>query len=328
MTNFQWLHSCEDLQERLAPVLLAMLLCLSPSLVHSQSPTGAEVQDCLVRFAKEVKVPALETGRVAEVTVAINDMVDAGSAIARLNDHSLLTRRRHAMLRLNSARRDAASTAEIEYAERSLDLAQNELATSRLIQNDVLGAVPRSQLEKLKLAVEHGKIEVELANQRKRRAQVEADLREAEVAEIDDQLKNLISESPIDGVVLDVARSPGEWITKGDALVTIGQIDRLHVHALASSREIAPASCRDLPVSVHWVDPSTGKPRSLRGKVLSADPRMLPGGFYRLHAEIVNETLPQNPNQWHLHPGAEVHMKVYQSAATARTQAMEQNLKR
>ncbi|MFK8111659.1 MAG: efflux RND transporter periplasmic adaptor subunit [Rubripirellula sp.] len=301
---------------------LIAVLFMTPTLAQKPKPSGTPVQDCIVRFAQEVKVPALETGRVAELSVKINDMVKTGNFLARLDDRSLLIRRRAALLRLNSAKSDSTDDIETRFAELALAEAEAELDTSRLIQNDVVGAVPRSQLRKLKLAVERGEVEVALAKKKRRRAEVETELREADLSEIDDQLQNLHTASPIDGVVLEVARSAGEWIAKGDTIATIGRIDRLHVHALIDSREIAPTSCRDLPVSVHWTDPATGKERSLRGKVLSSDPQMLPGGRFRLHAEIINEPDPGNPNQWQLKPGAEVRMKVYQAASTARRQSL------
>jgi multidrug efflux pump subunit AcrA (membrane-fusion protein) len=260
----------------------------------------------------------LETGRVAELTVAPNDTITANTPIARLDDRSLLIRRHAALVRLNSAKSEASDDIDIRYAKLALDEAKAELDTSRSIQNDVRGAVPFSQVRKLELAVERGKTELAFAERRQRRAGAEVQLREADLSLMDDQLRNLHAESPIGGVVLEVTRSAGEWIEKGEPVATIGRIDRLHVHALLNGDMISPTICRGLPVSVHWVDPSSSTPRSLRGKVLSVDPQMLPGGCFRLHAEIVNRAAEDDPSQWLLLPGAEVRMKVYPSAATAR----------
>jgi len=304
-------------------ISIRALAQISPTTAHSGA--GIEVEDCMVRFAQQVKVPALESGRVAAVMVAMNDAVEAGAPIARLDDQSLLIRWRAAKLRLNSAKTDATDDVEIRYGELALAEAQAELETSRSIQNDVRGAVPLSQVRRLKLAVERGELEVAQAKKRVARAQVEMELREADLAAIDDQLKNLQAESPISGAVLEVSRSAGEWIEKGETIATIGRIDRLHVHAWLSSQKIAPSACRGLPVSVRWTDPGSGEERSLRGKVLSVDPQMLPGGRFRLHAEIQNLATQNDPSQWQLLPGAEVRMKVYASAATAHNPSRSMN---
>lgn len=297
--------------------VLIGVVTLGSTAAVAQDGQGIELQECLVRFAGEVKVPALETGRVAEVTVKQNDAIENGDPIARLDDRSLLIRRRSALLRLNSARSDDDDDVEIRYAEVALAEAQAELETSRSIQNDVRGAIPLSQLRKLRLAVERGELEVAQARKRKKRAGVEVELREADLSVIDDSLRNLHADSPIGGVVLEVTRSKGEWIEKGETIATIGRMDRLHVHALVSSEKISASKCRGLPVSVHWEDPSTGDARALRGNVLSVDPQMLPGGRFRLHAEIHNQNFGADSSQWQLQPGANVRMKVYVPAAMA-----------
>ncbi len=285
----------------------------------AQTPTsqGIEAEDAFVSFGETVEVPAMETGRVAAIDVAQNDSVNAGAPIARLDDRSLLIRRRAALLRVNSARAESTDEIELRYAELALAEAEAELETSRAIQNDVLGAVPHSQVRKLKLAVERGQLEVAQAKKRRSRAGVELELREADLAVIDDQLRNLHVESPIDGIVVKVSRSAGEWVAKGETIATVGRLDRLHVHALLRRDQIPPAVCRGLPVSVLWLDRSTQSERSLRGKVLSVDPQMLPGGQFAVHAEIRNRAHGHEIPQWVLLPGTEVRMKVFPSAATA-----------
>ncbi|MCG8653099.1 MAG: hypothetical protein MI861_24885, partial [Pirellulales bacterium] len=64
-------------------------------------------------------------------------------------------------------------------------------------------------------------------------------------------------------------------------------------------------------------DPVDGKPRSLRGKVLSVDPQVLQEGRFRLHAEIINQPSLRDETQWQLRPGVEVQMKVFVTAAVA-----------
>jgi multidrug efflux pump subunit AcrA (membrane-fusion protein) len=282
---------------------------------------GIEVQDCAVRFAAEVDVPALTTGRVAEVNVAPNDTIELGAPVARLDDRSLLIRRRAAQLRYDNAKADSEDDVEIQYATVAKAEAEAELDVSRSIQKDARGAVPLTRMRQLRLAVERGQLEVAQAKKRLKLAEVEAGLREADLAVIDDQLRNLHVESPIGGVVLEVDREAGEWIEKGATLATIGRIDRLHIHALLSSEKIAPSQCRGLLVSVHWKDPTDGKEKSLRGKVLSVDPQMLPGGRFRLHAEIVNRRVDNTADQWQLNPGTEVRMKVFPTTLTARRSA-------
>ncbi|KAA1259440.1 dihydrolipoamide acetyltransferase [Rubripirellula obstinata] len=275
-----------------------------------------EVEECVVRFGSEIEVPALETGRIANIAIQRNDQVTNGSPIARLDDQSLLIRRRAAELRVTSAKEEAEDDVEIRYAEVALAEAEAELDNSRSIQNDVRGAIPLTQMRRMRLAVQRGELEVAQAKKRSSRARLELQLRQADVSVIDDQLKNLHAQSPIDGVVLEVTKQKGEWIEKGKSIAKIGQMNRLHLHALVRSDLVSPRHCKGLPISVHWVDDVDGTRRSLSGTVLSVDPQALPGGRYRLHAEIKNErsgsrkTHPSQEN-WLLVPGTSVQMKVY-----------------
>jgi len=289
--------------------LLASLTLLGSSLAAENSTI--EVTDCVVRFAEEVHVPSVESGRVAAVNVKLNEPIDNNAIIARLDDRTLKIRHRASTLRLDHARRTAMDDVELRYAETALAEAEAELDSNRSIHKDVSGAIPLSHLRRLRLAVERGELEVALAKKRRVEAQVEVEMREADVAMLDDQLHNLEITSPMAGTVLEISRSPGEWIEKGEAIATVARVDRLHVHALVRQEMLPLGQCKGLPISVHWIDSHSGLEKSLRGTVLSLDPQVLAGARYRLHAEVINRRDETDPSRWQLVPGTEVRMKVY-----------------
>ncbi|GAA4472266.1 HlyD family efflux transporter periplasmic adaptor subunit [Novipirellula rosea] len=289
--------------------LLASLTLLGRSLAAENSTI--EVTDCVVRFAEEVHVPSVESGRVAAVNVKLNEPIDNNAIIARLDDRTLKIRHRASTLRLDHARRTAMDDVELRYAETALAEAEAELDSNRSIHKDVSGAIPLSHLRRLRLAVERGELEVALAKKRRVEAQVEVEMREADVAMLDDQLHNLEITSPMAGTVLEISRSPGEWIEKGEAIATVARVDRLHVHALVRQEMLPLGQCKGLPISVHWIDSHSGLEKSLRGTVLSLDPQVLAGARYRLHAEVLNRRDETDPSRWQLVPGTEVRMKVY-----------------
>lgn len=289
--------------------LLASLTLLGRSLAAENSTI--EVTDCVVRFAEEVHVPSVESGRVAAVNVKLNEPIDNNAIIARLDDRTLKIRHRASTLRLDHARRTAMDDVELRYAETALAEAEAELDSNRSIHKDVSGAIPLSHLRRLRLAVERGELEVALAKKRRVEAQVEVEMREADVAMLDDQLHNLEITSPMAGTVLEISRSPGEWIEKGEAIATVARVDRLHVHALVRQEMLPLGQCKGLPISVHWIDSHSGLEKTLRGTVLSLDPQVLAGARYRLHAEVINRRDETDPSRWQLVPGTEVRMKVY-----------------
>ena len=268
------------------------------------------VQECAVRFAEELNVPSTEAGLIAELSVTVGQAVTAGVDVARLDDRSLKIRSRAAGLRLAAAQQQLADDLELRYAEAARAEALAELDTNRSIYNEASGAVPLSNLRRLKLAVERAELEVARAKKNTKQAEIEVDLRAADVAVIDDTLRRLQLTSPLNGVVLQVFKQRGEWVASGDAVVRLARLDRLQVHALLAADQLAPQESLAQPVSVSWVDPASGQKLVLRGRVASVQPQRLAGGRYRIVAEVVNQRTPDS-RDWLLHPGTEVDMSLY-----------------
>lgn len=272
--------------------------------------SGVTVQDCAVRFAEELNLPSTEAGLIAELSVTVGQPIGAGDAIARLDDRALKIRSRAALLRLSSAQEQVKDDVELRYAETARAEAMAELDASRAIYNEASGAVPLSNLRRLKLAVERAELEVTRAQKAAKQAQIEVDLRAADVAILDDTMRRYALSSPINGVVLQVFKQRGEWVASGEAVVRLARLDRLQVQALMSSDQCSPNECLNQPVSVNWTDPITGQKLYLRGRVTSVQPQRLAGGRYRIQAEIVNDRATDGKS-WLLHPGTEIEMVVY-----------------
>jgi len=271
---------------------------------------AVQVQDCAVRFSEELDVPSTESGLIAELSVAAGDAIAWGAPIARLEDRSIRIRNRAATLRLESAIQQSSDDLELQYAETARKEAEAEWESSRSIHLSVAGAVPLTTIRRLRLSVERADLEVARAKKAADLAKIEVDLRAADVSMIEDTLRRLQIQSPLAGVVLDVFRQRGEWVTTGEPVARLARLDRLDVHALLSAEQVAPPACRDQPVSVRWNDPTTGAGRSLRGRVTAIAPQRLAGSRYRFQASVANEKTSDGKD-WVLHPGTEVRMFVY-----------------
>jgi multidrug resistance efflux pump len=268
------------------------------------------VQDCVVRFSEELSVPSAESGLIAELSVGPGDAIQWGDPIARLEDRAIRIRNRAASLRLQSAMQQTADDLEIQYAETALAEAEAELEANRSIYNDAAGAVPMSTIRRLRLSVERANLEVARAKKAADLAKIEVDLRAADVSVIEDTLRRLQIQSPLAGVVIEVYKQRGEWVTTGEPVARVARLDRLDVHALLSADQLSPQTCRDQSVSVRWLDPVTKTEHRLRGRVTSVQPQRLAGSRYRIQTSVANERTSDGKD-WVLHPGTEVRMFVY-----------------
>lgn len=305
-------------------VMTFILTNLIASLVFAED--GAIiVHDVVVDFADQIDVPARQSGPVTSIHVKQNQWVHLGDTIAVLDDTHLVIRRQAAALKQDSARHVLRDDVEIRYAETALAEAEAELDDGRAAVERVSGAVARNQIRRMTLAVERAELELVRAEKDRRQAEIELQLRAADLSLIDNELQQHQCVSPIDGVVLTLHRSTGEWVHAGEPIATIADAGVLRLHALVSADELDPSRCVGLPITVSWDHvPRPSEERvsmSLRGKILSVDPSRLPGNRFRLHAEVANRRNvsgtedPLEADGWQLVPGMEVTMKIQCSEA-------------
>ncbi len=289
------------------------------------------VQEVVVEFASKVDVPSRQSGLISEFAVRQNQWVKRDNVIAKLDATALTIQRRSASLRYESSRLVLQDNVEIQYAETALAETQAELDDGQAASDRMSGSVARNQLRRLKLATERAQLELKRAEKQREQSQIDLQLRAADLAMIDHELKQLECLSPIDGIVLNVNRDAGEWTHAGESLVTIANAAVLHLHALVDADMLDPSRCVGLPVSVHWLTGGDTKEASLRGKIISVDPTRLPGNRFRLHAEVENrrhtvasssppgtslqQTSETLADGWQLTPGMSVTMKIHCSDA-------------
>ena len=321
-------------QQRFYSSPLDILRCLAIAMVLASlaiQTTNADdgsvvtVKDVVVDFASKIDVPARHTGPVTVLNARQNQWFESGELIAKLDETQLLIRQRSAQLKQAAAGLVLEDDVEVRYAETALAEAEAELDDSRAVDERVSGAVARNQMRRLKLAVERSELELARSEKQRRHAEIEWQLRSADLSALNHELDQLQCVSPIDGMVLTVHRRLGEWVHAGDPIVTLADAAVLHLHALVHADELDAAQCVGLPVTVDWTkeSPTTQlkKTYSLRGKILSVDPMRLPGNRFRLHAEVANRrnvttgSEPLESDGWQLVPGMEVTMRIQRSEA-------------
>lgn len=294
--------SCE-----IAPMFrttFAVLCVCAATLAIAETPEpGIAVEDCAVRFAEEVRIPAVEAGRVVDLKVQLNDIVTADQLLARQDDAAALLRRRAAVWQQTAAREETSDEVDLDYAKALYAEAVAQRDADKGIYQKGGGSL--RTLRQSELGVERARLEIARAEKSLRLAQIQLELRSAELSAIDDQLERLRIKSPIDGVILALDRRPGEWVREGETIATVARMDQLRIDAFLLVQQLPPRQAVGLKVSVVWQD--AGKTHRLHGVIDSVDPQILTGQRYRFHATIDNE---RSGDSWVLVPGTEVVMRV------------------
>ena len=163
---------------------------------------------------RTIDVAAAEMGILSEVAVREGDTVDSGTILARLNEDVL--------------KASLAMVEESKNAKGKLNSALAELKLQEEHLGKLVGLQERQHASQME--IDRAKSQWEIAKARVEAVQDELRLKAFEMARIEAQLEQRRLRSPIDGVVTNVAKEEGEFVSASDPVVaTVVQLDSLLV---------------------------------------------------------------------------------------------------
>ena len=192
------------------PFIAASLVCavcaISPPTAESQE--RVPVSKGAIRILKQVPLSSEIPGHLIFVNpTEEGQLVRRGDIVIRLNDDLIAAQ--HVL-----AQRKAASEVEIKFAEVALDKATVDLEVQLEANSLSPGTYTESEIRQSKLEVKKAEAQLEKSREDKIILELEAQAKGVE-------LKQYEVKSPIDGVVTEVHRWPGEAVRQGDPVLTI-----------------------------------------------------------------------------------------------------------
>lgn len=180
----------------------------------SASPAQNSLIEGFTEPYKDIKLAAPEMGTLAEIAVKDGDAVGAGQLLARLNDDVLTAS-------LAVAKAGMLATGELKSAETQLRLKRVEFEKLTAL----FGRDHASQKE-----LDRVTGEVQIAESRILSVKEDLEVRRLEHARIMAQMKQREIRSTIDGVVVEVQKETGEFVSPSDPVVArVVQLDPLLV---------------------------------------------------------------------------------------------------
>ena len=235
--------------QRLSNVLACAAVLLA-------TPAIAAEYDCMIEARQSLEIRSSVEAVIESVRVRRGDAVKKGQVLATLESGP-----ERAALALAASR--AKNVGDIKLGEARLDISSKKLKRAEeLHKQNFISANARDEAEaEFRLASE----ELLRARENQRLAELEAQ-RAAEVL----ALRTI--RSPVDGVVVEVMRKPGEFgaISFKDPIMKIAEVDPLHVEAI-------------LPSSIY------GTVR--RGQPATVMPEAPIGGRYATFVQIVDPVI-------------------------------------
>ncbi len=196
-----------------------------------------------VKPLNAVQVSSELSGIVQAVLVDLDQRVEAGDILARLDASVLQAQGRQADAAVSAAQ------AGVVQGQVSLDAAKRELARSESIARD--GALPAAELERAGTAVDAARAAVAMG---------EAQLAQAQAAArvIRTQLRKTVIRSPMDGVILERNVEPGQAVVSALQVQTLfvvaDDLDQMEVEVDIDEADIgrlAPGQTAEFSVAAH-----------------------------------------------------------------------------
>lgn len=186
-----------------------------------------EVARVLVTAISETEVPAGEAGVLAEVLVQEGDVVEQGMQLAKIDDAEARILEAAAQLEAAIAAKQSQAEPLVEAAEAAHEVALRNLQRAEESLATFGRSISQAEMDEYRLAATEAKT---LVWERRR---------EREIAELQHQLhlqqwelararreRHAIT-APLAGLVKEVHRQRGEWVTPGQPVARILRLDRL-----------------------------------------------------------------------------------------------------
>jgi RND family efflux transporter MFP subunit len=181
----------------------------------------AQVTTTFTEPYERIEVSAAELGIVQSVDVTVGDAVTRDQLLGQLDSGVLHESRRLAQHR-------AESTARIDAARADLKLKQGMYENLQPLLRS--GHANPTEVDRSKTEYEHAQAALQIAGDEMAEAKIE-------LARIDAQIRQRQIRSPIDGIVVDIHRRPGEYLQSNrPQFATVVDISKLRIRFFVSTR--------------------------------------------------------------------------------------------
>ena len=280
------------------------------------APRVITVQEALVTMIEDVDVPASELGMITAFHVVEGQQVDAESLLADIDNREAIAKQLIGRGELEAAQAQAESTAEIEVAEKAIDVAQAELQSMEEIRDKNPGAVSLTELRKFRFQLERAQAQLKLALTEQNIARLTAKVKTAQLQAIDIEMDRLKIKAPFKGEVVEIHKRRGEWATAGEPVLHLVRMDKVRVKGFVLlSSGVAPDDVEGKPVEI-VVSSAGGKQHKVKGTIGYAS-RVIEGVSnyrqFRIWAEVDNQKVidPVTKKEgWAIQPGTTANMTI------------------
>ena len=211
----------------------------STQLAASTDQNAIRLSKAIVKAPPSIKVPGLRAGLLTVVEIHEGMRVSQGQFLAQTDPVELELDLEQSKLDHQLAQMNANNDTDKQYYEKSLVVATAEVNRAIAANARVSNSVPVAKLEKQRLEQERATLQLQQANRQLQIAQFRTRLTQSQIKSAEVKVAKTKIVSPVNGLVVSVAKQAGEWLEQSETVCEIVSTDRLRVEGYATVAQAA-----------------------------------------------------------------------------------------
>lgn len=293
------------------------MYCIVPALTLMVALTGQVdqattvdrnlIDRCFLVAIDEVWVPATEAGMLASIDVEEGDSVTVDQIVAKIDERDAVMAKKVAYFQYRASKEQAENEISIEAAVKSYEVAKAELDSAEQSNRKVPGTYSENDVRRLRLTWQRSGLQADLARVEQSIARADAHAKAAQYEQAEMMIERRQLKSPHAGVVMQITRHKGDWVSPGDPVLHIVRMDRLRVHGRVSARDHSWNDVKGQQVEFIVDLPGGRESEPVKGRIDFASQVVEADGSFRVWSDIDN---PTQSGAWMMGPGLKATMRL------------------
>ncbi len=173
------------------------------------------LEGAILKTIDSTIITAQVTGILEDVQVKEGVLVQAGELLGKVKDDAVRLKLAQQQTQLVIAQRKQSNQIDKKVAEKSRDVAETEYQRALNANARVSNTYPLNEIDRLRLVAERSRLEVERAVYDLEMAALDVSVANSELKQTEELLDRHKIVSPVDGMIVNVDKRPGEWVEPG-----------------------------------------------------------------------------------------------------------------
>lgn len=212
-----------------------VFIAMPGAVVRAAESQSIVIESVVLSPLHATEVPAQQLNMLRTFAVEEGATVEANAILARLDDRQARIDVEQARVEVAQAEAKAGNHIKVEYAVKSLAVAEAELKRSQESIAQFAKSISQSQIDVERLTVEKLSLEKKQAEHELELDRFALELKKQQLAEAELKLEQHTVRAPFAGTVVLIRGRVGEWVEAGTAVLRLVAVDTLRAEGFLAA---------------------------------------------------------------------------------------------